>query len=160
MTQAALALTAVLAFGPCKPPAGAIIEIKTVPVTGYFIPFEGDYELREQFLAAVKVEGSGQQRDGTYIARRAGTFVTVREPRGRYGELEAFATAAAHPELFEPGSSVCLPGFGITLTITDTGGGLTGEGPLDIFVGTRTAYNDWITTVPNSVQVIAWTKEN
>jgi hypothetical protein len=162
-----------VALGPCKHPAGTEVKVAVVPITAYYIVSENDYytgprqevpgiagkTANAAFLKATKLEGTGRMADGTYITRSAGRFLALEAPAGRYGPLTAGQTAAAHENFFEPGTVVCSPVLGWTVTVTDSGGGLGPEGPLDVFVGDLEAYKEWLATAPKEALVISWKEE-
>lgn len=161
-----------VATGPCGYPAGTEVKVQVVPTTAYYIVSEMDFSGQPQaipgivgkkakvkFLEAVKLEGTGMLADGTFVTRNDGKFRQIKEPTGRYGKLVPGQTAAANPALFEPGTVVCSPEHGWTVTITDIGGGLGKHGPLDVFVGDRKSYEEWLATAPKEALVISWKTE-
>lgn len=166
MTQFVLAI-AILAT-PCKPPQGAEVTRKVVPLTAYYLPSENDgwsgkqmpglagTTVERDFWKAVQMNGTGILSDGRFVVVQETGFKQVTAPMGRWGRLSPFETAAAHSGLFKAGTTVCFPDLGFAVEVTDTGGGLTPEGPLDIFVGDKQAYTAWLKAGPSEALTLSW----
>jgi hypothetical protein len=58
-------------------------------------------------------------------------------PHTAEGRAEAYKTAAANPALLRGSipTDVFILQLGLRVTVNDTGGGLTSDGPLDVYVG-------------------------
>lgn len=164
-----LATVLIAAAAACHPPAGAVVKRQMIPVTAYYLPSEADgwtgvempalagRTTPRGFWKAVQMNGTGRTARGEWVVIDGPGFREIEAPRGRYGPLRAFETAAAHPSLFPEGTTVCLPEFGgRVMTVTDTGGGLGRAGPLDIFVGDRASFEAWLQSGPTQALVISW----
>lgn len=167
MTEFILAIA--ILSNPCTPPQGTEVARKVVPLTAYYLPSENDgwtgrqmpglpgTTVPREFWKAVQMNGTGILSDGQFVVIEGTGFKRVQEPMGRWGRLSPFETAAADPLLFQAGTTVCFPDLGgLTIEITDTGGGLTPEGPLDIFVGDKQAYTAWLSKGPEKALTISW----
>lgn len=165
----ALLTAALIAATPCQPPADAVVTKRNVPLSAYYLPSETDgwtgrsmpalpgRTTPRGFWKAVQMNGTGRTALGEWVVIDGPGFRKIVAPSGRFGPLVALETAAANPALFPPGTIVCLPDYGgLTVKVTDTGGGLGSDGPLDIFVGDRTNYEAWLQSGPKQALVIAW----
>lgn len=170
--MAEIVLAIAILTNPCRPPQGAEVARKTVPLTAYYLPSENDgwsgkqmpglpgTSVQREFWKAVQMNGTGILSDGRFVVIQGTGFRQVTQPRGRWGDLSPYKTAAAHSGLFEAGTTVCFPDLrGLTVEVTDTGGGLGPEGPLDIFVGDKRAYNAWLKAGPSEALTLSWKEE-
>lgn len=172
--MAEIVLAIAILTNPCRPPQGVEVARKVVPLTAYYLPSENDgwsgkqmpglagTSVERGFWKAVQMNGTGILSDGRFVVvQETGFgFRQVPKPLGRWGYLSPFRTAAAHSALFKSGTTVCFPDLeGLTVEITDTGGGLTPKGPLDIFVGDKRAYTAWLETGPSEALTLSWKEE-